>query len=218
MASIFQILVVLSSLAASGYSLSCTECSSRSNSCTGPNVTCHSGSVCGAVSKKIWAPGSSGSQTLYEMLCISQDKCNMSGSASLPRNGKMKIGTSCCGTDECTPTLPSLPADSSASNGVICRTCVTADPNGCSSSDRKSCTGDENMCFFLPTKSSGGGISAGGCATKSFCDFSRKDGAQEGVFICTSGSNSGSTSGSTGLHKGFYLPAMIGIFFLKLLI
>lgn len=57
---------VVSSLSL-GYSLSCTECTSSSDSCTGPRVTCPSGSVCGAKYREIWARGKIFSK---KMLCV----------------------------------------------------------------------------------------------------------------------------------------------------
>ncbi|XP_073457303.1 phospholipase A2 inhibitor and Ly6/PLAUR domain-containing protein-like [Aquarana catesbeiana] len=217
MASHLQILGVLLALVASGYSLSCTQCTSSSDSCTGPRVTCPSGSVCGAKYREIWARGSLVSKT-YKMLCLEPDMCDMKGSMSLPHHSRVKLGISCCRTDQCTPTFPSMTSDSSVSNGVICRSCMTNKSNWCYTSDTMQCTGDENMCLLETTKISGpkeASLAVRGCATKTFCDLGSLSYSIQGEsvdikFVCT--------SGSVGLQKGFYLPAVICIFFLKLLI
>ncbi|XP_040183166.1 phospholipase A2 inhibitor and Ly6/PLAUR domain-containing protein-like [Rana temporaria] len=217
MASLLKILGVLSALVTSGYSLSCTKCSSSiSDSCTGPSETCPSGSLCGAGYAESWALGIRVSKS-YTMSCVPQDKCDKTGSMSLPNNVRMKMGTTCCKTDQCTPTFPSLPRDSSGSNGLTCRSCIS-DSTWCYTSDTMQCTGDENMCLLQTTKVSGpkpASIAMRGCATKSICNLGSESSSAEGVsmevkFICT--------SGSIGLQKGFYLPAVICILLLKLLI
>ncbi|XP_040182762.1 phospholipase A2 inhibitor and Ly6/PLAUR domain-containing protein-like [Rana temporaria] len=217
MASLLQVLWVFSALVASGYSLSCTECSSTSDSCTGPSVTCLSRSVCGAIATESWALGLLVSKS-YGKSCVPQHQCDKRGSMSLPHNARMKMATSCCETNECTPTLPSMPRDTSGSNGLTCPSCLSADSTSCNTSDTMQCTGDENMCLLQTTKISGhieGATAVRGCATKSICDFGSQTSSTQGIstevkFICT--------NGSTGLQKGFYLPAVICIFFLKLLI
>ncbi|XP_073457876.1 phospholipase A2 inhibitor 25 kDa subunit-like [Aquarana catesbeiana] len=210
-------LLVLFALVPSGYSLSCTQCVSLSDSCTGTRETCPSGSVCGAVYTESLALGIIASKS-YVMSCTPQNQCDMRGSMSLPHNVRVKMGTSCCETDGCIPTLPSLPRDSSGSNGLTCRSCMSADSTWCYTSDTMQCTGEENMCLLQTTKLSGsieGSTAMRGCATKSLCDLGSQSSSSQGQsmevkFICT--------SGSTGLQKGFYLPAVICIFFLKLLI
>ncbi|XP_073457887.1 phospholipase A2 inhibitor gamma subunit B-like [Aquarana catesbeiana] len=217
MASLLQILGVLSALVTSGYSLSCTHCASTSDSCTGTSIPCPSGSVCGAKYTETWAQGTVVSK-VYEKSCVQQDQCDKKGSMGLPNNGRMKMGISCCTSDQCTPPLPSLPKDSSVFNGLTCRSCMSADSNWCYTSDTMQCTGDENMCLLWTTKASGpitASTAIRGCATKSICDLASQSISVEGAkaetkLICT--------NGSTGLQKGFYLPIMICIFFLKLLI
>ncbi|XP_040182912.1 phospholipase A2 inhibitor and Ly6/PLAUR domain-containing protein-like [Rana temporaria] len=211
-----QILGVLSALVASGYSLSCTRCSSSSDSCTGPNVTCPSGSVCGAQFKESQLLGFGASKT-YVMSCTLQNQCDTRGSFSLAHNLTEKMATSCCETNGCTPTLPSLPGNSSGSNGLMCPSCMS-NSTWCDTSDTMECKGDEKMCFLYSTKTSGHSSNVShvmrGCATKSICNFSSqsssgKEISTEVKFICT--------SGSTDLQKGFYLAAVICILFFKVI-
>ncbi|XP_077312657.1 phospholipase A2 inhibitor and Ly6/PLAUR domain-containing protein-like [Lithobates pipiens] len=183
MASIFQILGVLLSLAASGYTLSCTHCSSSSDSCTGPNVTCPYGFVCGAIYIEGRVTGTIIFQS-YQMACMTQDKCDITGSGTIPQNAKIKMGTSCCATDGCTPPPPSMPQDSSVSNGVACTSCISMDSAYCYSSDKIQCTGDEDRCFLQATKASGQTpkyTAVRGCATKSVCDLGSRSFSSEGV-------------------------------------
>ncbi|XP_073457885.1 phospholipase A2 inhibitor and Ly6/PLAUR domain-containing protein-like [Aquarana catesbeiana] len=222
MASLFQILGVLSALVASGNSLSCIECSSSSNSCTGPAVTCPSGSVCGATYTEMqmiendFVCSLKDSMATYTMSCISQDKCDTTASMNMGNNLRVKMGISCCKTDRCTPTFPSLPRDVSGSNGVMCPSCVTTGYTSCETSDTMECMGDENTCLHQIAESASpkpNSVAMRGCATKSMCKLSSQFNRALGWsldyrFICS--------SGSAGLQKGFYLPAMICIFFLKL--
>ncbi|XP_077312171.1 phospholipase A2 inhibitor and Ly6/PLAUR domain-containing protein-like [Lithobates pipiens] len=196
MASLLQILGVVSALVASGNSLFCTRCVSSSDSCSGPNVNCSSGSVCGAVYTESWSEGSIVSKS-YVMLCTRQDECNTSGSMSHHNDAIVKFARSCCRTDLCTPPLPSLPGNSPQSNGLICPSCMSADSSWCDGSDTMKCLGDENMCFRQTTIVSAGSTrnssAIRGCATKSICDFGSKSISSHGVktvseFICTSGS------------------------------
>ncbi|XP_073457300.1 phospholipase A2 inhibitor gamma subunit B-like [Aquarana catesbeiana] len=193
MASIFQILGVLLSLAASGYSLLCTECSSSSDSCTGPSVTCPDGSVCGAIYTEGRVSGKIFFQS-YKMACVTQEECDITGSGTIPQNAKIKMGRSCCETDECTPPTPSLPKDSSVYNGVKCPACISTDSAYCYSSNKIKCTGDEDKCFLQATETTGQKTkytAVRGCATKSVCDlgsrsFSSADEKSYNYVICSS--------------------------------
>ncbi|XP_077312661.1 phospholipase A2 inhibitor gamma subunit B-like [Lithobates pipiens] len=215
MSPLLHILCVFLALVASGYSLSCTECLSSSDSCTGPSVTCPSGSACGAQYRETWFKGVLASKQ-YMMLCVPQNSCNVIGSFSQPNYVKVKMGTSCCTSNQCTPSLPSLPRDSSGSNGLTCRSCVSLDSAWCYTPDTMQCTGEENMCLLQTRKGSVKPMESKairGCATKSICDFGSLSSSSKGVKtenICT--------SGSSGLQSGFYLPAVICILFFKLLI
>ncbi|XP_073457880.1 phospholipase A2 inhibitor and Ly6/PLAUR domain-containing protein-like isoform X1 [Aquarana catesbeiana] len=205
MASLLQILGVVSALVASGYSLFCTQCVSSSDSCSGPNITCPSGSVCGAVYTESWSQDSIVSKS-YMLSCTREDKCNTSGSFSLHNNARVKLGRSCCRTDRCTPPLPSLPENSPQSNGLTCQSCMSTDSTWCDGSDTMECLGDENMCFrqtsIVSAGSTKNSTAIRGCATKSICDFGNHSSSSQGVktvseFACT--------NGSTGLQKSSQL-------------
>ncbi|XP_077312655.1 phospholipase A2 inhibitor and Ly6/PLAUR domain-containing protein-like [Lithobates pipiens] len=213
MTSLLHILCVLSALVASGLSLNCMHCMSTTTSCSsGVSLPCASGYTCGYTAMR--AKGAN----LYLQSCVPQKQCDLKGSVSLPNGEKGKMATSCCGTDDCTPTLPSLPVDSSASNGLTCRSCKVENSDWCYTSDTMKCTGGENMCLLQTVKITGSqsvAHAARGCATKSICDLGSQSYNIQGMstdirFTCT--------SGSTGLPKGFYLPALICLSLLKLLI
>ncbi|XP_040182765.1 phospholipase A2 inhibitor 25 kDa subunit-like [Rana temporaria] len=217
MSSFLHIIGVLLALAASGYSLYCTQCISQSKSCVGSNVSCPSDSLCG-VSYSETGYGCD-TTNLYVMSCLPQDECGLSGSATFPSGVTLRMGSSCCSTSLCIPTLPSLPwYNSMPNNGLTCGSCKSADSTWCYTSNTIQCTGDENMCLLHTTKMSGMismSTAFRGCATKSLCNlssqsYSTEDVSAERKFICT--------SGSTGLRKGFILPAVICLFLLNLFI
>uniref|UniRef100_A0A803JKN1 UPAR/Ly6 domain-containing protein n=1 Tax=Xenopus tropicalis TaxID=8364 RepID=A0A803JKN1_XENTR len=97
--------------------------------------------------------GVTGSEA-YTLSCIPHNQCDKSGSIRIP-NGKIKRGISCCYTDDCTPPTPTLPADNNTVNGLVCRTCASADSAWCYTSDTMQCTGDENMCLLQTTEIKG---------------------------------------------------------------
>ncbi|XP_073457891.1 phospholipase A2 inhibitor and Ly6/PLAUR domain-containing protein-like isoform X2 [Aquarana catesbeiana] len=192
------------------------QCFNTTTSCTGPSVTCPSGKQCGVLYTKTTKGGST--DISYIMICISSDQCGQSGSVTT-NDIRLKTAASCCSTDNCTPSLPSLPEDSSVYNGVTCPSCLSASSTMCYTSDTIKCTGNENMCLLLQSTQISGSQSLAtsnrGCSTKNLCNdviqSSSANGQSASInFICT--------SGSTGLRKGFYLPAVICLFFLKLLI
>ncbi|KAM5132670.1 phospholipase A2 inhibitor NAI-like [Mantella aurantiaca] len=154
---------------------------------------------------------------MYVMSCVPQDKCGVSGSATIASK-EIKMGISCCSGDLCTPSLPTLPRVNTVSNGLTCRSCISEESTSCYTSDTMQCTGDQNMCMLQTVQLSGvasGSSAMRGCATKSLCNLGSHSFRAQGLsgdirFVCT--------SGSADLRKGFFLPAVICLFFLKLLI
>ncbi|XP_073425944.1 phospholipase A2 inhibitor and Ly6/PLAUR domain-containing protein-like [Dendrobates tinctorius] len=213
MSSLIGILSLLSTLSATSYALSCTQCSSASASCTGSSVTCRSGYMCGS-SYTETAVGAT-TQESFIRSCIASSECSFSGSLSI-QNGYIRMGISCCNSDNCDPVTPSLPSRSSNLNGQVCRTCISADSTWCYTSDTLNCTGDENMCLLETTKISGSessSVAIRGCATKSICDLGSQsqtvgDISVEVKFICTSGGRS--------VHKLVLTPVILCLLLLKL--
>ncbi|XP_077312669.1 phospholipase A2 inhibitor and Ly6/PLAUR domain-containing protein-like [Lithobates pipiens] len=215
MMCLLELFFILAALANTGLSLSCMQCSSTTTSCTGSSVTCSSGNKCGVIYTTTTAGSSTTSS--YAMSCLSSDQCSLSGSLTT-NDMRLKTAASCCSTDNCIPSLPSLPGDSSVYNGVTCRSCLSASSTWCYTSDTIKCTGNENMCLLQSTEISGSqslATAIRGCSTQSFCNLGSQSSSANGLsssikFVCT--------SGSSGLRQGFYLPAVICLFFLKLLI
>ncbi|XP_075462394.1 uncharacterized protein LOC142497880 [Ascaphus truei] len=175
MRSLLQVLCVLSALVATGYSLSCTECvGSTDTSCTGPSITCPADHVCVSSYTVLTAGGIE--TKIFTRTCESKSKCGINGSITLPTY-KSQMGSSCCTTDDCTPSMPTLPANNNIKNGVTCRTCISANSDYCYTSDTIECTGDEKMCLLQSTKISGSissTVAIRGCATESICNVGRQ--------------------------------------------
>ncbi|KAE8594363.1 hypothetical protein XENTR_v10019605 [Xenopus tropicalis] len=189
------ILSVLSALAATGYSLSCQTCmSAGSTPCQGESLPCPADNACAATYALTTANGVTVSQ-VYTLSCAPRSQCDKPGSISIP-DGKIKRGTSCCYTDNCTPPTPTLPAVNNQVNGLVCRTCASADSAWCYTSDTMQCTGDEKMCLLQTTEIKGSvssKVAVRGCATKSICDLggtsvSSPEFSMDVKFSCTSGS------------------------------
>ncbi|XP_075462388.1 phospholipase A2 inhibitor NAI-like [Ascaphus truei] len=216
MSSLLTFTWVISALIATGYSLSCKVCLSTDHtSCTGDSTICSAGKVCMSSYTVTTAPDHE-VNTIFVRSCELQRECGMSGSINIP-DGKIKMGTTCCTSDNCTPPIPTLPADNDVMNGVTCRTCASADSNWCYTSDTMECTGNEKMCLLQTTEMSGSisHISAlRGCATKSVCDIGDQHVSGDGITIKLTHTCS---SGSVGLHPGFFLPAVVALMLIKLL-
>ncbi|XP_056399866.1 uncharacterized protein LOC130294278 [Hyla sarda] len=193
MISLTGILSLLSALAATSYALSCTQCVSiTSSSCSGSSVTCPSGEQCGSVYTETMAGGMT--TTSIVRSCVPSSECNFKGGIGF-QHGKINMVSSCCNTDNCNPTMPSFPTQRSNPNGVVCRSCISADSTWCYTPDTIQCTGDQNMCLLQTSKMSGSASSSTalrGCATKSICDLGSKSQSIGGLsveakYICTSG-------------------------------
>ncbi|XP_075135274.1 phospholipase A2 inhibitor 25 kDa subunit-like [Leptodactylus fuscus] len=215
MSSLTAILSLLFALAARSAALSCIECTeSTGSSCTGNSVTCPSGSVCGSMYKETLIGKIK--ITVFERKCMASEYCNFKGSM-VAEKAHVKLATSCCNTDDCTPTIPPFPAKNSNPNGLVCKTCISADSLWCESSDTVQCTGDENMCVFKTKKETGPNpvsTAIRGCATKSVCDLGslsikNAKSSTEIKFSCT--------GGGLTVHKAVLTPTIVCLLLLKFL-
>ncbi|KAM4015673.1 phospholipase A2 inhibitor and Ly6/PLAUR domain-containing protein-like [Anomaloglossus baeobatrachus] len=212
MSSPISIFSLLSAFAATSFALSCTQCISGSPPCTGDSRTCPSGDMCGSEYVALSTGGDT--KTTFDRRCTSSHFCNLKGSRTVKQE-QYRVATSCCSTDNCTPTTPELPEQNSTPNGLVCTTCVSDNSAYCNSSDTIQCTGKENRCFLLITNITGkypSLLAVRGCATKSFCDVGNisetvRDSSINLSFICTSGGSS--------VHKVLLTPAVVCLLLLK---
>ncbi|XP_073457868.1 uncharacterized protein [Aquarana catesbeiana] len=161
MDGLLSFLCLLCVLITPGHSLSCINCMEL-NSCTGDSETCMPNYSCGVAYREITEGGTI--TTEYIQSCVSNSKCNKTGSISYT-GGTIRMGISCCDTDNCTPPLPQLPATSSQANGLVCPSCRAQ--VWCNQEMNIQCTGSEQTCIFQ--LSSLGGVM--GCATSTLCDL-----------------------------------------------
>ncbi|XP_063293219.1 phospholipase A2 inhibitor and Ly6/PLAUR domain-containing protein-like [Pelobates fuscus] len=215
MDSLLGFLCVLSTLVAAGHSLSCTQCLVlNGTSCTGDSITCPSGNY--FCSSSITANNVvSGYTASFTRTCSPAAQCNQTGSITF-LYGTILVGTSCCGTDNCTPATPTLPTSNSTSNGLTCQNCFSYSPD-CYTGTTLACTGAENKCLRLSETISGNlALTQGlrGCATSSMCDVL---GTQT---LSASGYNVNinvvCTNGKDGLHHGFLFSTLVSIVMAKL--
>ncbi|XP_040277191.1 phospholipase A2 inhibitor and Ly6/PLAUR domain-containing protein-like [Bufo bufo] len=196
MSSLIRILSLLSALAATSYALSCTQCMSNEATCSGPSITCPSGNQCASTYTETTTAGMK--STSLGRICAPSSQCGFWGSVTL-QQGHIRMSTSCCNTDNCAPDLPTFPTTNSTPNGLVCRSCMSADSSWCYTDDTVQCTGDENRCLLMKTYVSGSmslSTAFRGCATKSICDIGSQSKSFGGVtssikFICTSGDLNG---------------------------
>ncbi|XP_056399869.1 phospholipase A2 inhibitor gamma subunit B-like [Hyla sarda] len=175
------------------YSLQCIQCSALGlSSCTeGPIITCPSGHVCTSTYQQTTKDGKT-DEFLYRS-CGPTSHCNKAGSFSVV-NKNIRMGVSCCSTDNCTAPLPILPPASTRSNGNVCPMC--ADTNeACEEITTMDCVGSENKCLLQVTEIKGttGNVqSYRGCTTRSICDIGSQSItmgilSMESTYLCNGG-------------------------------
>uniref|UniRef100_A0A8C5WJM0 UPAR/Ly6 domain-containing protein n=1 Tax=Leptobrachium leishanense TaxID=445787 RepID=A0A8C5WJM0_9ANUR len=206
MRSVLGFLGVLLAVIRAGHALSCIQCVSlESTYCIGPSVSCPPDNVCGT-SYTETSLGSSVFTKIYVRGCFAKNKCNLQGSTSVINDVMRRIGSTCCEINNCTPSKIILPDASTRLNGLVCRTCISANSGWCDTDNTLQCTGDENMCLLQTTSITGAESKTyayRGCATKSLCDIGRQTEENAGQkvderFTCT--------SGTAGLYSGLTLP------------
>ncbi|KAM8927841.1 uncharacterized protein RCH25_008148 [Pelodytes ibericus] len=182
-------------LSATGHSLNCTECINTNGiSCTGKQVSCaNANDVCSS-SHTVTTTATFTYHT-FSQTCTPRNQCNITGSLYF-LYGIVKVGTSCCDTDNCSPAWPTIPAESTQLNGVTCGTCTADNAEWCDTGETMKCAGDENRCILQITTMSGSLQSKQvlrGCATQSICNIANESVITSGISVdvqisCTNGS------------------------------
>ncbi|XP_044130979.1 phospholipase A2 inhibitor NAI-like isoform X3 [Bufo gargarizans] len=129
------------------------------------------------------------------------------------------LSMTCYSGLQCASTYTETTIDqtiSSNPNGLVCRSCISADSTSCYTNDTVQCTGDENRCLFQTTKVSGS-VSAStafrGCATKSICDIGSESASINEMIRYV---NYTCTSGGLSVHNIVLAPAIVCLLLLKL--
>ncbi|XP_075135344.1 ly6/PLAUR domain-containing protein 8-like [Leptodactylus fuscus] len=124
MKTLLGIGVMLAISIPAGDSLWCTECLSQTSStCSGKNVTCPSGYVCGSLYAESYIGESS--YLVTRRTCSPLHECDLLGSVNINKV-EIRIATSCCNTSSCSPTVPtcfltfSQVQKSCATNPILC--------------------------------------------------------------------------------------------------
>ncbi|KAM4651758.1 ly6/PLAUR domain-containing protein 8-like [Discoglossus pictus] len=185
----FLTVLILTAWVATGYSLSCIQCSSTETStCTGLPRTCPTEYAC------VSSITRTGDGTIFNRGCDNIELCGKSGSGSIPET-KLKFSYTCCNTDNCTPPIPTLPADNTMKNGVTCLGCRTFESDSCNGT-AVDCTGDENQCIKYINRSTreptAPSLILQGCASKGLCEIAEVTKAEDFIteVTCSSGSYS----------------------------
>ncbi|XP_075695161.1 phospholipase A2 inhibitor NAI-like [Rhinoderma darwinii] len=210
MASSWVLLGILSALARTGHCLQCTQCIALGlSSCTqGPTVTCTSGHVCTSMYQQTTIDGKK-SEFLYRS-CGPTSHCDKSGSFTIV-NKSIRLGVSCCFTDNCTSPLPFLPPASTRRNGKVCQMCSDAN-EACTGSKTIDCVGSENKCLLQVSKIRAGtpenAESFRGCSTGSICEIGNQNMSigilsMESTFVCS--------GGAITLHGGLDLSTLTAL-------
>ncbi|XP_056399467.1 phospholipase A2 inhibitor gamma subunit B-like isoform X2 [Hyla sarda] len=205
---------VLSLFWGQGSSLSCTVCLAQNATfCTGNNVTCPPGRVCGS-SRTVNMEDGIKKNEFSGRSCVPEDQCQGPGSFST-HNSQSKKGFSCCNTDNCTPPPPVLPPDNTTPNGLTCPTCTADGVDWCDTGRTMGCTGDETMCILQYSKMSGT-LSRDsvlrGCATPTICNIGNQTLVTDGISVEVQIS---CTGGCGGLHCHYVLYILVGFIYVS---
>ncbi|XP_044133696.1 phospholipase A2 inhibitor and Ly6/PLAUR domain-containing protein-like [Bufo gargarizans] len=130
---------------ASGWSLKCVQCTGFSNTpCTGGLQDCPSVSdACGTT--VIRTRGYRWTSFYYIRSCVSTTECFNNASVT-GLYATTASGTTCCFTDNCTTSVPTLPVENYTLNGLMCPSYVETIMEPCDIKNVSSCTGDQIRC------------------------------------------------------------------------
>ncbi|KAG8540828.1 hypothetical protein GDO81_030244, partial [Engystomops pustulosus] len=137
--------------------------------------------------------------------CLPSSQCDINGSFTM-KQGTSRLANTCCRSDSCTPTVPELPAISTAANGVVCPSCISVGSSWCDMVDTMQCTGDEKMCIAQTTDTGSFKVAFRGCATKTLCDIGDQSETIRGV---TTKTNLTCTNGGMSVQKVVLTPAIV---------
>ncbi|KAM4703024.1 phospholipase A2 inhibitor and Ly6/PLAUR domain-containing protein-like [Rhinophrynus dorsalis] len=163
---------VLSVIITTGNSLSCIQCSGFSDiPCTGSSQNCSSSNdVCATT--RIRNTGYLWNSFYFIRSCINTTECGKSGTVS-SLYVKTSSSTTCCNTDNCTPSIPSMPVENNTANGLACPSYIETILEPCDIKNHTQCTGDQNYCIRYSTSTTLGSTKSsllfGGCATENVC-------------------------------------------------
>ncbi|XP_071969205.1 phospholipase A2 inhibitor gamma subunit B-like [Engystomops pustulosus] len=196
MTSLLEFLSLFSALATTSYALSCISCGNlTSPTCTGSSVTCPLGSMCASSLLEFTIDDTTFKS--YIRGCSILNKCDTYEVAYHQFN--MNVATTCCSTDDCTPSVPSFARSTNVTNGLVCPSCISLGSYTCDSPYTVECRGSEDRCLFtsLEIKGDKGSIiaSSRSCTTQSVCDLIHNYNSEAEVtdkitYECTNGATS----------------------------
>ncbi|KAM4652564.1 uncharacterized protein O3C94_014840 isoform 2-T2 [Discoglossus pictus] len=171
---ILRIICILSISLHAGYCLMCVECESDGESCTGPSKTCWSPSnIC----MSQYSETHTGKVRYFSRFCGSSRNCDQYRALSTPSWGQRSKST-CCATDSCTPTHPTLPAIKTNITGKRCPSCISWERHTCVTLSRVDCVDAETQCVtvnqtrawtFAPKTNYM--FTVRGCGTENLCNY-----------------------------------------------
>ncbi|XP_018082226.2 cell wall protein AWA1-like isoform X2 [Xenopus laevis] len=154
--------------------LLCTECKGETF-CTGTSIKCASEEYC--ISWYIEETNDGNKTKMLIRSCAPIEQCDFSASIN-STGGSIKMVSSCCNSDNCTPHLPPLPSDSNQLLEITCPTCTNSEFNFCNSEDTMRCSGKESRCIEYSSLSGNSTKAVRGCATRSSCGPDGLDGPE----------------------------------------
>ncbi|XP_075695127.1 phospholipase A2 inhibitor and Ly6/PLAUR domain-containing protein-like [Rhinoderma darwinii] len=172
MRSTVNVLIFLVVCVTSGRSLKCMQCTSFSNTpCIGSSQDCPSPSdVCGTTA--IRTRGYRWTSFYYIRSCVNIAECFNNASVT-GLYATTASETTCCFTNNCSTSIPSLPVENYTLNGLTCPSYVETIMEPCDIKNVSACTGNQTRCVRYSASTTLGSTKSslyfGGCATENTC-------------------------------------------------
>ncbi|XP_056399100.1 phospholipase A2 inhibitor and Ly6/PLAUR domain-containing protein-like isoform X1 [Hyla sarda] len=166
------IVLFLAICVALGSTLKCMQCTGFSNTpCTGSLLDCPFPSdVCGTT--VIRTRGYRWTSFYYIRSCVSVTECFNNASVT-GLYATTASETTCCFTNNCTTSIPTLPVENYSLNGLTCPSYVVTNMEPCDIKNVSSCTGNQTRCVRYSASTTLGSVKStlylGGCATENTC-------------------------------------------------
>lgn len=214
MRSTAAILVFLAVFVTSGWSLKCMRCTGFSNTpCTGSLQDCPSPSdACGTT--VIRTRGFRWTSFYYIRSCVSITECFNNASVT-GLYATTASETTCCFTNNCTTSIPTVPAENFTLNGLTCPSYVATRMEPCNIKNVSVCTGDQIRCVRYSASTTLGSTTSslflGGCATENTCAMASSSIYGDGISLEIARKCYNHAGGLYSRTMSYSLPMILGL-------
>ncbi|XP_069804503.1 phospholipase A2 inhibitor and Ly6/PLAUR domain-containing protein-like isoform X2 [Dendropsophus ebraccatus] len=181
--------------------------------CTGSLQDCSSPSdVCGTT--VIRTRGYRWTSFYYIRSCVNITECFNNASVT-GLYATTASQTTCCFTNNCTTSIPTLPVENYTLNGLTCPSYVVTNMEPCNIKNVSSCTGDQIRCVRYSASTTLGSTKStlylGGCATENTCASDSSSIYGDGIGVETKRKCYNNADGFYSRAMSYSLPIILGM-------